>query len=411
MCDATSTASATSTAPSDLLERLATQHARLNAALETTPAHAWRSQYHPDLSPIGWHYAHCHFIESVWLHERIRGAPPARTHDWHDLYFPEWSPKWRRGGRLPPRDELLAWGRDCQHRHREWLASAADIRDHPLLARDYLTGFLAQHHAMHLESLEQVRWFMRLREPTPATESALEPCPLAQDWVMIPGGATAIGSRAITAFDNEQGKHQQELSAFRIAARPVTNGEYLAFMQDGGYRRPDLWEPQAAQWLRHQQIEAPLGWRCNRHGRWVQQRPDRVSSLPPDAPVLGLSWHEAHAFAHWAGARLPHEHEWECAARAGQLHDTGQVWEWCANTLYPYPGFRAFPYAEYSTPWFDGQHRVLRGGCAWSDPLLRRPTLRNFFTPEKRHVFAGLRLARTMEDSAPHSVSGREDRP
>ncbi|WP_019626447.1 SUMF1/EgtB/PvdO family nonheme iron enzyme [Thioalkalivibrio sp. ALJT] len=381
----------------DLLECLSIQHARLNAALETTPKHQWRNQYHPDLSPMGWHYTHCHFIEAIWLQERILGNAPRARRDWHDLYFPELSPKWRRGGRLPPAEDLLDWGQACQHRHLDLLRQMPDVRRHPLLANDYLTGFLAQHHAMHLESLEQVRWFARLQRP--ATLDTRVPNPQPQrpnEWIDFPGGETWIGSEAITAFDNERGTHRVHLGPHAVCAQPVTNAEMLAFIEAGGYQPGPHWDPEATAWLQETGIAAPLGWRCLPDGTRVQTLPDGTRPLDPQAPVVGLSWYEASAYARWRGARLPHEHEWERARQAGALHDTGEVWEWCGNTFHPYPGFRPYPYEEYSSPWFDGQHYVLRGGSAWSDPLLKRPSMRNFFTPDKRHVFAGLRLARDL---------------
>lgn len=386
------------TSPS-LVDTLARQHARLNAALEATPASMCRNQYHPDLSPIGWHYAHCHFIEAVWLRERILGRAPLHARDWHDLYFPELSPKWRRGGRLPPASQLLRWGHELQTLHREWLASHPDILAHPLLEGGYLTGFLAQHHAMHLETLAQVRWFARLQEPVSARSERgrLEPERPPQSWLEWDAVQTIVGSDDALAFDNEQGVHGKELAPFAIRRDPVTNGEWQAFIQHDGYDRPELWSREGWDWRTAHGIQAPLGWRTTGAGKGLQILPEGAIPLDPAAAVVGVSRFEAEAFARWAGARLPHEHEWEHAHREGALQGTGQVWEWCENPFAPYPGFRPFPYDEYSAPWFDGQHYVLRGGSEWSDPLLKRPSMRNFFTPEKRHVFAGVRLARTME--------------
>lgn len=390
--------------PLNLRTCLATQHARLNDALDGTPAAAGRNQYHRDLSPVDWHYAHCHFIEAVWLAERLPQQPPEAQRDWHDLYFPELSPKWRRGGRLPPRSQLRAWGRERQALHREWLADPA-IQDHPLMDGDYLAGFLAQHHAMHLETLEQVRWFARLHGARPGRAPA-PPRPGAQadtrgsdrDWIAFPAARHTVGYDGVDAFDNERGVHETVTGTFEIAARPVRNAEHAAFIEQDGYQRPEFWERAGLDWLRQSGARGPLGWWRARDGRWWQTRPDGEAPLDPDAPAMGLSWFAARAHARWAGARLPHEHEWERAAREGVLRATGQVWEWCDNPFFPYPGFRAYPYEGFSVPWFDGQHRVLRGGCEWSDPILCRPSLRNFFTPEKRHVFAGLRLVRDRTD-------------
>ncbi len=386
--------------PLKLRDCLATQHARLNDALDGTPPAAGRNQYHRDLSPVDWHYAHCHFIEAVWLGERLPQQPPEAQRDWHDLYFPELSPKWRRGGRLPPRDRLRAWGNERQTLHREWLADPA-IQDHPLMVGDYLAGFLAQHHAMHLETLEQVRWFARLhgaqpgQAPAPPRPGADTGTPVPdRDWIPFDAARHTVGYAGVDAFDNERGVHETTTGPFEIAARPVSNADHAAFIEQGGYRRPEFWDRAGLEWLRQSGTRGPLGWWRAWDGHWWQTRPDGEAPLDPDAPAMGLCWFAARAHARWAGARLPHEHEWERAAREGALQATGQVWEWCDNAFFPYPGFRAYPYEGFSVPWFDGEHRVLRGGCEWSDPILCRPSLRNFFTPEKRHVFAGLRLVR-----------------
>ncbi|MFO7954951.1 SUMF1/EgtB/PvdO family nonheme iron enzyme [Thioalkalivibrio sp.] len=381
----------------DLLQCLTAQHDRLNAALQATPEHEWRNQYHPDLSPIGWHYAHCHFIEAVWLHERILGETPPARRDWHDLYFPEQSPKWRRGGRLPPRASLLAWGQACQQHHLDLLQSHPDVRRHRLLDSGYLTGFLAQHHAMHLESIEQVRWFARLRNPEPTSVQKPAPTPgTSSDWIEHPGGEHVAGSEAVTAFDNEYGRHVIRIAPHAILSHPVSNAEIATFVEAGGYRPGPQWGDAGRAWLEQTGITAPLGWGRDPDGTWVQTLPSGTRLLDPHAPAVGLSWFEATAYARWLGVRLPHEHEWEHAAQAGRLRGTGQVWEWCGNPFRPYPGFRPYPYEEYSLPWFDGKHYVLRGGSAWSDALLTRSTMRNFFTPDKRHVFAGVRLARDL---------------
>lgn len=386
----------------DLRDCLASQQARLNRALDATPAATGRNQYHPDLSPVDWHYAHCHFIEAVWLGERLPQRPPAIGRDWHDLYLPELSPKWRRGGRLPPRERLRAWGRERQSLHREWLEAPA-IREHPLMVGDYLVGFLAQHHAMHLETLEQVRWFARLNgaepgqapaAPRPGAPATGDRAPGHPAWIPFPRATHTVGHDGIDAFDNERDPHSTTTGPFEIAARPVSNAEHVAFIEQDGYRRPEFWGPDGRDWLQRTGARGPLGWWRGADGRWWQTRPDGARPLADAAPAMGLSWFAARAHARWAGARLPHEHEWERAARDGRLQGAGQVWEWCANAFFPYPGFRAYPYEGFSMPWFDGEHRVLRGGSEWSDPILCRPSLRNFFTPEKRHVFAGVRLVR-----------------
>lgn len=179
----------------------------------------------------------------------------------------------------------------------------------------------------------------------------------------------------------------------RLARRPATNAEFLGFMEDGGYRRAELWEPEG--WRRRgaEGLAHPGHWREAPDGGWYEIAGPGERALETDAPVRGLSRYEAHAFAVWAGGRLPHEYEWEAAARAGLLEGVGDAWEWCANPFHPYPGFRAFPYERYSTPWFDGRHYTLRGAGPHTRDAVRRPGFRNFYVPETRYLFAGVRPA------------------
>jgi iron(II)-dependent oxidoreductase len=173
----------------------------------------------------------------------------------------------------------------------------------------------------------------------------------------------------------------------------VSNAEYLAFMEDGGYRRQALWSDAGWQWRARLSRPQPEHWCRDAAGDWLQLTPGDALPLPADGSLIGSSYFEAEAYATWAGGRLPHEYEWEAAAAQGLLQGVGTVWEWCGNRFHPYPGFRAFPYEGYSVPWFDGGHHVLRGGSSYTQPCLRRATFRNFYTADKRHIFAGCRVA------------------
>jgi iron(II)-dependent oxidoreductase len=177
--------------------------------------------------------------------------------------------------------------------------------------------------------------------------------------VSIAGGEHEIGAPAEGfAYDNERPRHTVELGPFEIDRWPVTNGEYLGFMEETG-------------------AEPPMHWR---------------EPVDPTAPVIHVSWHEADAFARWAGKRLPTEQEWE-AARPG-LSGVGQAWEWTSSDFLPYPGFEAFPYREYSEVFFGDTYRVLRGGSWATSPDVMRPSFRNWDLPERRQIFAGIRCAK-----------------
>lgn len=351
-----------------------------------------RHQFHPELSPMAWHVGHSFFTEAYWVQEIVCGQG-ANTRHWHPLYLPEYSPKKQRGLKLPEAAELLAWTRKTETQTEHYWEQAARS-GHSLLHNDYLQHFLIQHYAQHLETMAMVAQQARLASTSvPASPAALQALTYEPEFIHLTAGRVNIGAQAQTGcYDNELGAHEQNIMAFELARRPVSNGHWLAFMQDGAYLRSSLWDAAGGAWLAHTQARHPQHWRAHPAGGWYC--PDTQEQLATDAPVHGICWHEAMAFARWAGACLPHEYEWEYAARQNKLVDTGKVWEWCSNTLHPYPGFRAFPYDGYSKPWFDGRHRIARGASRHTRKEILRPSFRNFYPESHRHVFAGLRLAR-----------------
>jgi ergothioneine biosynthesis protein EgtB len=197
------------------------------------------------------------------------------------------------------------------------------------------------------------------------------------------------------AFDNEGPRHAVHLQPFRIADRLVRNSEWLAFVEDGGYRTPTLWMSDGWDTCRIQGWEAPLYWRRN-DGGWQQMGLGGLALLESAAPVRHVSWYEADAFTRWTGARLPAEAEWEVAsADPGLREATGHVWQWTASAYRPYPGFRLPEGAvgEYNSKFMVNQ-MVLRGGSLATPSGHARPSYRNFFHPDRRWQFSGLRLAR-----------------
>lgn len=373
------------------LAQLHRQGLDLAAAL---PADDLARQYHPDLSPVGWHVGHCAFVENYWLREVVLDEA-VQEERLHALYFPENSRKSRRGDAIPARERLLQWAARVHGDNRALLADPpAHARRHRLMRGGYLLDFLAQHYAQHLETMECVL-VQRALAADDRFEPDAQPEPRAprRDSVPLAAGTYTIGDHGPGVYDNECPAHEVRLGAAALSRHPVTQAELLAFVTDGGYERPGLWSEAGWQWRCARGIERPVFWRRSAGGRWYARAPAGPRPLDADAPAAGLSWWEAEAFARWAGARLPHEYEWEALARAQALQGTGRVWEWCANPLHPYPGFRAFPYDGYSTPWFDGNHYVLRGGSEHTHGAVRRPTFRNFHEPDKRHLLAGVRLA------------------
>jgi iron(II)-dependent oxidoreductase len=377
-----------------MIEELGRSQALLQALVEDADDHSYRSQYHPDLSPLGWHLGHCVYTECLWLHETIRGddsvsAPIA------DLYTPPHTPKPARGSLLPRRSDLVTWARELndfnlytlQNLRPEW-------RQHPLLENDYIIHFLIQHNSQHYETMLMILTQKRLTEYQPNGErrAPLEAVSPSDNRIDIPAGHYRIGGERPLAYDNELPRQQADLGPFAIGRLPVSNAEFLGFIEDNGYRRRELWSDSGWDWLQACQVQSPDHWRCSGVGDWHGVSIRGAYDLAAGEPVAGINHHEANAFARWAGARLPHEYQWEAACRIGLLEQTGRVWEWCSNSFHPYEGFTPFPYEEYSRPWFDDRHYSLRGGSLHTRPAIKRPSFRNFFEADKRHVFAGLRL-------------------
>lgn len=202
-------------------------------------------------------------------------------------------------------------------------------------------------------------------------------------------------------FDNEGPRHRVLLQPYGIARHLVTNGEWLNFMADGGYARPSLWMSDGWAAVKDQGWVSPLYWR-QPSDDWMLYGPEGLTALDRDAPVRHVSWYEADAFARWSDARLPTEAEWEAASSHPELTGlSDQVWQWTGSAYLPYPGFRAAEGAigEYNGKFMINQ-MVLRGGSAATPPGHTRATYRNFFNPDRRWQFAGLRLAYDLTD--PH---------
>jgi ergothioneine biosynthesis protein EgtB len=253
--------------------------------------------------------------------------------------------------------------------------------------------------------------------PDPVAGDPVAPGPPKADWIEHNGGLTEIGHTGEGfGFDNEFPLHQVYLSPFALADRPVTCGEWMSFMEDGGYNRPEFWLSDGWSVVMDQGWQAPLYWFADPEGAegWQQFTLSGARPVDPDEPVCHVSYYEADAFAHWTGMRLPTEEEWETVATMAAEGDNflgarvphprpatlgnsllGDVWEWTSSSYRPYPGFRAAPGAvgEYNGKFMVSQY-VLRGGCCATPPGHARPTYRNFYPPGARWAFSGLRLAR-----------------
>jgi iron(II)-dependent oxidoreductase len=249
------------------------------------------------------------------------------------------------------------------------------------------------HEDMHAEAFVWLR--AALGYPAPAA-AALPRWP-AGEPVRLRAGAVRVGwpgDRAGFAFDNELAGRALVLAEIEIDPVPVTAGQFLRFVQAGGYADPAWWPGSAGAWRAQQTRSCPERWRRDERGEWQQRWFDRWVPLDPDQPVIHVNAWEAEAYCRWAGRRLPRAAEWEHAAlTAGPRMRWGHsVWEWTADAFQPYPGFAPGPYGAYSAPWF-GDHRELRGGAFATHQRMHDARYRNFFLPQRTDVFAGFRTA------------------
>lgn len=359
------------------------------------PASDYTRQFHPDLSPPGWHLGHCVFTESYWLREVVMGLEKVDD-ELKQLYIPELSVKTTRATALPAHDELCSWASHIQKENIEYLSDLIEVgSDSGLMQDDYLIYFLCQHYAQHIETINYVLSQRNLQIDSDfKVSSALTVKSLRFDFSQLDKGRYFIGANdPLRHYDNECPGFSVTLEAFQIAKTPVSNAEFLGFIEADAYKNRDYWDAEAWQWREQNKIICPQHWRLDEAGNYYGTNSSGPYELEAEKAVSGLSLYEAKAFANWALARLPHEYEWEVAKKAGLLAATGQAWEWCYNDFHPYSDFKAFPYEDYSLPWFDQQHFTLRGGSEYTPPVIVRDTFRNFYQADKRHFPAGLRLA------------------
>lgn len=368
------------------------QHRVLNLCQQAE--HDYNIQYHPDLSPLGWHLGHCIYTENYWIHEMFL-ADAVCDQSMTTLYNSAISGKPERGQSLPGHDDLCRWARATQDKNRQCLASNIDHKDqYALMRNNFLLHFLVQHYAQHFETMQMTRNQAAIKGNSPdVTPAAPEITPVNHSAKKIRHGTYAVGARTgRLPYDNEYPAHATEIRNISIASRPVTNGEYLGFIRDHGYLDKKHWSAAGWRWRTENNIHHPEYWQIDKGNNYFGTAPGGPVALATDQPVYGISYYEAEAFAAWADARLPHEHEWETAHNTDLLEDTGLVWEWCRNSFFPYPGFQAYPYNGYSLPYFDGTHYTLKGGSIYTLPIIKRPSFRNYYQADKRYMHAGMRL-------------------
>jgi len=395
---------------------------------------AFRRQAHPEFSPVGWHLGHIAFTEALWILERCASLSPVFP-EYHRLFAADGLPKSEREN-LPSLAEVCHYLDTVRGQVFTYLETA------PLEKQERLWHFLIQHESQHCETIAFVlqlqRWHLRerhqeiwVRGRAATAPSSLQPIPpptaplliRGAEMIEVPAGEFVMGNNSIEALDNERSRHRVSLDTYWIDRYPVTCGQYREFIEAGGYQNERWWSPDGRMWLQENPVAEPLYW----------------SSSPvwDNHPVCGISWYEADAYARFVGKRLPTEAEWEKAASwdaatgqqrtypwgqetpdphrcnldnsVGQTTPVnaypmgqsaygcydmlGNVWEWTASWFDAYEGFVSYPYRGYSQAYFDGQHRVLKGGSWATRPWAIRASFRNWYYPSIRQILAGFRCA------------------
>jgi gamma-glutamyl hercynylcysteine S-oxide synthase len=359
-------------------------------------------QVHPEFSPIGWHFGHIAFTEAYWVLEHLANLSPSFPPAYQRLFAADGLPKQERQN-LPAIATIKQYLQEVRNQTLDYLETA------PIHQQERLWRWLIQHESQHCETISFL-WQLAQQRHFAIASLKSSPNTVATninitEMVKVAGGEFTIGSDSVEALDNERPAHQIYLDAYWIDRHPVTCRQYAQFMASGGYQTRQYWSAAGWQWLQQHPVNQPLYW--SNHVDWL------------DHPVYGVSYYEAEAYGNFVQKRLPTEAEWEKAAWGASLNGNhsrligqttpintytetsqsgcqdmlGNVWEWTASWFAGYPGFTPYPYPGYSEAYFDGQHRVLRGGSWATSNAGLRTSFRNWYHPQVRQIFAGFRCA------------------
>ena len=388
------------------------------------------------INPLVWEMGHLAWFQEKWALRHLRDLQPIRpdADSLWDSAAVAHDARWELP--LPSRGETLVYMQQVLDRVLEKLSQEDASPD-----ESYFHWLVAMHEDMHGEAVTYTRQTLGYPAPKFSLDEPRDTPDLAEDVcdedVFVPGGRYDLGAEpgALFVFDNEKWAHPIELPPFAIARTPVTNAQFAAFVDDGGYHEKKFWSEEGWRWRQKAEASMPVYWLAE-GGRWMVRHFDQTTVLAADQPVIHVNWYEAEAYCGSAKRRLPTEADWELAATGlerkrrfpwgseaptperahldarsagclpaaalpagdsvfGCRQMIGNVWEWTATDFLPYPGFVVDPYKEYSEPWFGSERKVLRGGCWATRSRLIRNTWRNYFTKERRDIFAGFRTCAT----------------
>jgi gamma-glutamyl hercynylcysteine S-oxide synthase len=389
-----------------IADRLAEARERTLELVEPLSEEQLNRVYSPILSPLAWDLGHIANFEELWLVQTIGDREPMRG-ELGRLYDAIENPRKIRN-ELPilRGPELRSYMAGVRDRTLDVLDGLdLETTDDPLLRDGFVYELIVAHEHQHNETMLQLLQMVESYEPVRRDPGpASEPVPDGPEMVLVEGGPVEIGAGpAGFAYDNERPRHTVELEPFWIGRTPVTNAAFAQFVDETGAEPPKYWERDG-------------------EGGWVRTTMGKTEAVDPALPVIHVDWHQADAFARWAGKRLPTEFEWEAAAQGadreranldqvafgcapagayadapadcGAVQMLGDVWEWTSSDFEGYPDFEAFPYAEYSEVFFGPEHKVLRGGAWAARRDVIRTSFRNWDLPERSQIFSGLRYVR-----------------
>jgi ergothioneine biosynthesis protein EgtB len=319
------------------------------------------TQAHPDFSPVGWHLGHIAYTEAIWILQHLAGNAPLMP-EYHQIFAQDGLPKSERV-KLPQIETVLEYLEIVRSKVFDYLEIA------PVEQQERLWKWLIQHECQHVETMTIVLALIDAEKFSLRSESL--DSEEFNDMILISAGRFIQGSNEIEAQDNERPAHEVELDEYWIDRDPVRYGDYRSFIEFGGYQNPDYWTSEGWEWVKSNAITQPL------------------YSGKDHQPVCGVSWYEADAYARFVGKRLPTEAEWEKAAHVQNM--LGEVWQWTSTWFDSYLNFENYPYSGYSQNYFDGKHRVLKGGSWATFPWAMRNSFRNWYYPHVREIFSGFR--------------------
>jgi gamma-glutamyl hercynylcysteine S-oxide synthase len=345
------------------------------------------TQIHPEFSPAGWHLGHIAYTWDYWILGKYAGQKLTEP-NYERLFAVDGLPKAERS-RLPELADVINYVNLVGDRLLIYSESSSFKAN---TEEERLWRWLIQHESQHAETATIILQLLNKLPHNCHLKPQISPINFKRDFkpelITIPSGSFIQGNNCINSMDNENSPHSVYVDSFAVSTHPVSQKQYLGFINAGGYDQKQWWSASGWQWLQEQQISKPLHW--------------QILGEDLDDPVCGINWYEASAYARFAGMRLPTESEWEKAASylANYWGDRNikiprnLVWEWTSTLFHPYPNFLPFPYSGYSSIYFNQQHFVLKGGSWASRSYTLRSPFRNWYQPHVRQIFAGVRCVK-----------------